>query len=1462
MAEESAKNEPNKLEAGEYFAKDKKIEELTVGVCMEMFRESSALSQYDDDVYTLLIKYVQKIEGEAGMKECTALLQEVAAGKPGAEIKFAQINSVLEVVIAKIKKHEKKWRSIGLESKSKPKPEPSSEKTSHPEPSETARGASSTIRPGLFSMRKLARFREEFRHKAEKIEKAAEHEEAPDEDAETVLEHFFAAVTERFIQWVVEVSQTIDSKNLLMGEWNEIEGPNLQIDFLILLFTFFEEYTTFSVIFNREVAGRKEIAETTKTYYKIFIALLTDQCIPEIELEVIVSLTHSMCTNILLKGSALAECSALFSQDGRTLFSEKHIFYIQSSVLKALGLLYLKEKNETLLGIVYSFFSMGVIDSYPTAQKKTLIEESVDVLSEYVEYKKVYHLIRRIMYTYESAAETTEGVAQMISLFLSKIRARAKNEIREINGFFTRIIAKAPNKIEHIDPYCRFLATHDVEIPLHHLIRRYNSQFIATFYSTYFRHPFALEKGTKAVGDFINFVSLSDDLAYIYIMNMVPFIPTSPFILHKVFLIYKRVYANAKRFPRGVETELLLLRMKTPALVGVAGFIFSDPRPLIKKKDLKEMAESIKISTGLNEDYIVFLVVLHSIERAKLENYNYKGILSYLTDEVTLKYMGRHLHQVMRQVHTTIAIESKDFYKTYACELLKIASAPKAYPLSLKIIAEILQILFEKEGSISLSEELHVRFRECFDTFRMQEFAMHDLKDTFQKYTTLYEMILKKMRKEVTEAYNYIVLNIVDLGLFHALPVMRDERGIRELLDRSNLIMRLIRDFPVTPMQGFDIWEWMYSVCVKRSMGHPKTIASVTHPNTSNTSAESPKAVLKEEEYNYLLYAINTEWIRDLIIIRGETPGIIENTRNYLRWILTEEYSFETLLVLLQVSNREEKRELLKTAVWKGYTLNEDLAVYLELHKAAKDTFYEYPLSQTYNFLCSLTGSTKYLKTRELKEQELYELSLEELIFLSTEYWIKKVSDVLIQKQIVRCCGFYIDVSRLTVIEALSIIANSEDEEEVGKGLERLAFEEREGKGLVSYAPQIVQLLNKTFRKNNDEIKQAVIRAVKDQTTHALIWEIKAQKSAALQKYEGLILASMTPEAKKQYEKVAQFLANFTQVSGKLKKYVGLDRDLKKQLINKEISQVAFPEGCYLPITGETVVKVVEGSGKALQSAEKVPYMVTFKVLHKTTNEQVDRSVIFKFGDDCRQDVLALQIIKLFQEIFEEKGLPIFLYPYKVLATGEGRGIIEVIPKAISRDQLGRERVNNLVDYFALKYGYREGHRYIHALKNFVQSFAGYSLVTYILNIKDRHNGNIMITDEGHLIHIDFGFMFDISPGNINIESPIKITDEIFSLLGGAEGEAFAMYKDLMVKGFYVLRKRAKEIVLMVDLGKHGGLPCYTPATVNNLVARFRLDLKDQEVPAFVHKLIVSSTKKLRTWIYDQYQHLTNNIAF
>ena len=87
------------------------------------------------------------------------------------------------------------------------------------------------------------------------------------------------------------------------------------------------------------------------------------------------------------------------------------------------------------------------------------------------------------------------------------------------------------------------------------------------------------------------------------------------------------------------------------------------------------------------------------------------------------------------------------------------------------------------------------------------------------------------------------------------------------------------------------------------------------------------------------------------------------------------------------------------------------------------------------------------------------------------------------------------------------------------------------------------------------------------------------------------------------------------------------------------------------------------------------------------------------------------------------------------------------------------------LDIFYQRYFYK---KYEEAQKNFTESLAGYSILTYLLNIKDRHNSNILIHRDGRVIHIDFGFILTCHPGFIEFETaPFKLTKVILIYING-----------------------------------------------------------------------------------------------
>lgn len=386
------------------------------------------------------------------------------------------------------------------------------------------------------------------------------------------------------------------------------------------------------------------------------------------------------------------------------------------------------------------------------------------------------------------------------------------------------------------------------------------------------------------------------------------------------------------------------------------------------------------------------------------------------------------------------------------------------------------------------------------------------------------------------------------------------------------------------------------------------------------------------------------------------------------------------------------------------------------------------------------------------------------------------------------------------------------------------------------------------------------------------------------------LIASFSGIDRDFYEREFAFFDEVTSISGKLKPFIKRPKPEKKQKIEEELRKIKVDVGVYLPSNPDGVVIGIDRkSGKPLQSHAKAPYMATFRIkknvdkpesmegtdeLIEDTNKtglvardntvEIWQSAIFKVGDDCRQDVLALQMIAAFRGIFNNVGLDVYVYPYRVTATAPGCGVIDVLPNSISRDMLGREAVNGLYDYFVSKYGNEDSLRFQEARNNFVKSMAAYSIISFLLQFKDRHNGNIMLDDAGHILHIDFGFCFDIAPGGVKFErAPFKLTTEMVAVMGGStDHQAYKWFEELCVKAFLASRQYAEKLSQLVLLMMDSGLPCFKPQTIQHFKERFVLEKSEREAAEFVKHLIKRSHDSRSTGVYDQFQLLTNGIPY
>ena len=212
-------------------------------------------------------------------------------------------------------------------------------------------------------------------------------------------------------------------------------------------------------------------------------------------------------------------------------------------------------------------------------------------------------------------------------------------------------------------------------------------------------------------------------------------------------------------------------------------------------------------------------------------------------------------------------------------------------------------------------------------------------------------------------------------------------------------------------------------------------------------------------------------------------------------------------------------------------------------------------------------------------------------------------------------------------------------------------------------------------------------------------------------------------------------------------------------------------------------------------------------------------SVIVKSNDDVRQEVFVMQMIHYYQSVFSNAGLPIWLRPYRILSCSKTTGLIETLTDSTSIDGLkkadGYPEEGGLRAYFEQAYGDPSGDSFKAAQRNFMISLAGYSIVSYLLGLKDRHNGNIMIDIYGHLIFIDFGFAMGMAPGHeFSLErAPFKFTKDYLDVLGGVNSSCFSEFKDLFVNGFEAARNNSQIALGLVEIMMYkSNYPCFSGA--------------------------------------------------
>ncbi|KAK6179522.1 hypothetical protein SNE40_011856 [Patella caerulea] len=330
-------------------------------------------------------------------------------------------------------------------------------------------------------------------------------------------------------------------------------------------------------------------------------------------------------------------------------------------------------------------------------------------------------------------------------------------------------------------------------------------------------------------------------------------------------------------------------------------------------------------------------------------------------------------------------------------------------------------------------------------------------------------------------------------------------------------------------------------------------------------------------------------------------------------------------------------------------------------------------------------------------------------------------------------------------------------------------------------------------------------------------------------------------------DRLVKLVKIVTRESGNRKKKI---ERLQALLQDVDVCKMNFADFDMLPLPLDPDVKVtgiIPESATLFKSA-LMPCRLTFR-----TSDGHDFVTIFKHGDDLRQDQLILQSIQLMDKLLRKENLDLKMSPYKVLATSSKHGFVQFIESFAVAEVLDKD---GTIQNFFRKHAPSENGPYGIApevMDNYVKSCAGYSIVTYLLGVGDRHLDNLLLTTTGKLFHIDFGYILGRDPKPL--PPPMKLSKEMVEAMGGPNSEHFHDFKKYCYTAFLALRRSSNLIMNLFSLMVNANIPDIAlepDKTVKKVQEKFVLHYTDEEAVSYIQSLIDVSTSAMMPALVEQ----------
>ncbi|EPY26748.1 phosphatidylinositol-4,5-bisphosphate 3-kinase [Strigomonas culicis] len=379
---------------------------------------------------------------------------------------------------------------------------------------------------------------------------------------------------------------------------------------------------------------------------------------------------------------------------------------------------------------------------------------------------------------------------------------------------------------------------------------------------------------------------------------------------------------------------------------------------------------------------------------------------------------------------------------------------------------------------------------------------------------------------------------------------------------------------------------------------------------------------------------------------------------------------------------------------------------------------------------------------------------------------------------------------------------------------------------------------------------------------HYVFWYLTAEvKNMRMREFHGLLLEEFIKRTPLRRNYLRQVYVSRELLGCALEVQRAPKKD-RIECLKEALSHLTLPHHFTLPLNPAVECSSVEINDCKVMDSKKFPLFLVFR----NHLDADDRSfVIFKSGDDLRQDLLTLQLLELMDTIWKANGLDLHIIPYGCISTGEGVGMIEVVLNSdtlasITRKDGGAQAAFSeqpLLNW--LRCYNKERSDVERCLWNFVFSVAGYTVATYILGIGDRHNDNIMLRKDGTLFHIDFGHFlgnFKTKFGFKRETAPFILTPMYVHVMGGLNKSIFRFFMDVACEAYNVIRRCSNVFIMLFILMLSTGIPeLSTKDDIEWLRTVLLIGRSDTEASKHYKQLINMALNNKRTLIND-YIHI------